>query len=313
MISIICPIFNEEKYLPSLIEFFLISEPKERELYLIDGGSTDKTIEIIEKYIKKYENIKLIKNPDKYVSFGLNKAIPLCRGDIIVRLDAHTEYSDDYLTSIIQTFEETGADIVGGPMRVVGKTKFQKAVAHATTNLFGIGDSKFHGENNEGYVDSVYLGAWKKDIFNDTGLFDEKMIRNQDDEFHYRAKSLGKKIYLNPKIKSYYYPRENIRSLFKQYYQYGLYKPLVLRKIQSEIKARHLIPPLFTFYILSLPIVIFNKYWIIPFLLYIALDILNSITIRNDFKSKIYALIVFPVIHISYGLGFLKSILIKNK
>ena len=195
----------------------------------------------------------MLHNKNKIVPYALNIAIKQSTGNPIIRLDAHTEYANDYIEKVIETFETTGADIVGGPMRAIGKTNFQKAVAYATSTKLGVGDSQFHDENAKGFVDSVYLGAWKREIFYDVGYFDEKMKRNQDDEFHYRAKSKGKKIYLNPEIKSRYYPRSSFRKLFMQYYQYGLYKPLVLKKIKTEIKLRHLVPIGFVFYLMLIP------------------------------------------------------------
>ncbi len=213
MITVICPVYNEEKYITKVVEFFINAKPTEKELVIIDGGSTDKTLEIIKKYQATNLNIKLFNNPSKFVPFALNKALSETSGDPVIRLDAHTVYADDYFVKILETFSKSNADIVGGPMRAKGTTPFQKAVADATSTSFGIGDSSFHNEEHEGFVDSVYLGAWKRSIFKDVGMFDTDMIRNQDDEFHYRAKSLGKTIYLNPEIKSFYSPRSTFRSL----------------------------------------------------------------------------------------------------
>jgi succinoglycan biosynthesis protein ExoA len=305
-ITVICPTFNEAKYIERALDFFVRAKPAEKELLVIDGGSGDGTREIIIDWSKRHGNIFLIDNRDKYVPYALNKGIEISRGEIIVRLDAHTEYAEDYLEKILGTFEQTEADIVGGPMNATGKTDFQKAVAGATSSVFGIGDSKFHNKNYRGYTDSVYLGAWRRTIFKETGTFDIKFLRNQDDEFHYRAKSLGKKIYLNPDIISYYYPRDSLEALFKQYFQYGLFKPLVLKKIKSETKIRHLIPILFVIYLLVCIIFFFCcKVLLIPLGLYIILDILFSFSIKGNISIKLLALAVFPVLHISYGLGFL--------
>ena len=203
MITVICPVLNEEKHIQSIIDFFLKAQPEEKELFFVDGGSTDKTKLIIESVIREKPNIYLYNNNDKYVTFALNMAIKNSKGDPIIRLDAHTEYQLDYFEKILETFNKTGADIVGGPMRAIGKTSFQRSVAYCTSSFFGIGDSKIHDENYYGESDHVYLGAWKRNIFNEIDYFDEKLLRNQDDEFHYRAKSLGKKIFLNPDIKSF--------------------------------------------------------------------------------------------------------------
>ncbi len=310
MITVVCPVFNEENYIRSVIDFFIEAAPLDKELVIIDGGSTDLTCEIIAEYMQKYSNIRLIANPDKYVPYGLNKAIQSTVGDPVIRLDAHTRYEKDYLTKILETFAKTGADIVGGPMRAIGSTSFQMAVSFATSSSFGVGNSAFHDENYEGYVDSVYLGAWKRSVFADVGLFDTDMLRNQDDEFHYRAKSHSKKIYLNPEIKSWYSPRNNFSSLFKQYYQYGLFKPLVLKKVKSGLKIRHLIPAGFVIYLLTM--VIFSGYTIsfVPIMVYALLALYFSCKSSTKISVILLMMIVFPTLHIAYGTGFIKGWLI---
>ena len=316
-LSVVCPVFNEEFYIDAVIQFFLAAEPFDKELYVIDGGSTDRTLEIVKQYTDVHANIKLLHNPEKYVPQALNKVIPLCKGTYIVRLDAHTGYDASYFTEIRETFERTGASIVGGPMRAIGVSPTQKAIAYATSTPFGVGDSSFHYDDVEGEVDSVYLGAWKKSIFDKTGLFDEKFVRNQDDEFHYRAKSFGFKIWLNPKIKSHYYPRNNLTNLWRQYYQYGLYKPLVLSKIKNSIRLRHLIPSSLFLYLLLSPFIVAAGFLysglfltlLLPMVLYLVLDFVYSFKCKEGLISQIKCMIVFPILHLSYGSGFLRGIL----
>jgi succinoglycan biosynthesis protein ExoA len=307
-ISLLCPTFNEVNYIKNILNFFVSNSTPNKELFIIDGGSTDGTIAIIEEWLLKYNNIYLLRNPNKTVPYALNIGLKQAKGNIIIRLDAHTIYSPDYIQKIIETFEKTDVDIVGGPMNPMGETNFQKAVAAATTSSFGVGNSKFHDIHYEGYVDSVYLGAWRKSIFKDVGNFDVQMKRNQDDEFHYRAKSFGKKIYLNPQIKSSYFPRATFLGLFKQYFQYGLYKPLVIKKNKSEVKLRHLVPLLFVIYLVAL--LFFAKYFIflIPLFIYLFLDFFISIRARENLIVRIILLLIFPTLHISYGLGFILGI-----
>ncbi|NNG26305.1 MAG: glycosyltransferase, partial [Ignavibacteriaceae bacterium] len=193
MITAICPTYNESNYIEKVLKFFINAIPKDKELFIIDGGSNDGTKEIVNKWAEKYSNVHLLDNPNKFVPFALNIGISKSKGDPIIRLDAHTEYEDDYFIQIINTFEKSGSDIVGGPMRAIGKTAFQRAVAYCTSTSFGIGGSKIHQPEYEGESDHVYLGAWQRKLFKDVGLFDERLKRNQDDEFHYRARSLGKR------------------------------------------------------------------------------------------------------------------------
>lgn len=305
MISVICPVYNEIKYIDKLILFLIKVSPLDKEIIFIDGGSTDGTVEAINKYMETSINIRFLFNPKKYVPFALNLAIKQSSGNPIIRIDAHTEYAEDYFDKIIQSFELSGADIVGGPMIKIGISDFQKAVAFCTSSIFGIGNSKIHKINYEGFSDHVYLGAWKRDLFNDIGYFDLRMKRNQDDEFHYRAKSFGKKIFLSSNIKSYYHPRPDFKLLFKQYFQYGLYKPLVLIKIKSEIKLRHLIPSVFFVYIFLSPLYFFVPALYIPFLLYILINFYYSLKSNYNTKIRLLSIMVFITIHLAYGSGFI--------
>jgi len=305
LITVVCPTYNEASFIDNVLEFYSQAPSEETELIIVDGGSTDPTLHIVKRWQAEHPDIRVLLNPEKYVPYALNLAIKNSVGDPIIRLDAHTNYNVDYFEKIIETFKNTDADIVGGPMRSVGRTAFQRAVAFCTSTIFGIGDSKIHNENYKGYSDHVYLGAWRRNLFTDVGYFDEELKRNQDDEFHYRAKSLGKKIYLNPEIKSFYYPRSSLISLIKQYFQYGLFKPLVLKKVKSGIKFRHLIPSAFILYLIAIFFLSEIKIIFIPLLLYFALQIWFSIANNLGFNEKLFALIVYPTLHLSYGAGFL--------
>ena len=141
MLTVLCPTFNEANYIENVLRFFVESLPSDKELFIIDGGSTDGTIEIVKQWEKKNASIHLLHNPHKYVPQALNIGLKASKGKLIVRLDAHTVYSKNYFEKIIETFDKTGADIVGGPMNAVGETTIQKAVAHATSGWFGIGNS----------------------------------------------------------------------------------------------------------------------------------------------------------------------------
>jgi glycosyltransferase involved in cell wall biosynthesis len=309
-ITAVCPVYNEEEHIEKILDFFVKAQPQNKELLIIDGGSNDKTKSIVEKWMSNHSNIKLLHNPKQYVPYALNMGIKNSTGNPIVRIDAHTLYDEDYFIKILETFETTKADIVGGPMRAIGEINFQKAVASCTSTIFGVGNSQFHDQEKEGYVDSVYLGSWQRTIFDDVGIFDTQMKRNQDDEFHYRAKSRGKLIYLNPQIKSWYYPRNTLSKLFSQYFQYGIYKPLVLKKVYSEIKLRHLIPSLFVLYLFLIPLlIIFAGYMaLFPLVLYLILNGYFSVKNAQNVSIIIFKFFIYPTLHIAYGLGFIIGI-----
>lgn len=304
--SVIVPVYNEIEFINQFFDFIESVKNKPIELFVIDGLSTDGTRDYLENKCNKLSYLKIIDNPNRTVPFALNLAIPCCTGEIIIRLDAHTMYSKDYLDKIIETFGMVNTDIVGGPMRIANGSIFQNAVGYVTSTSFGIGNSTFHFDNFQGFTDSVYLGAWQRSIFMKTGLFDIKQKRNQDDEFHYRAKSMGFRIYQNSEICSYYYPRNSIKSLFKQYFEYGLYKPMVLKKIKTEIKLRHLVPSLFVSYF----VILASFYWLIgnilllPLFIYILLDFYFVLKSKKSYFVKFCILISYPTVHLGYGLGF---------
>lgn len=310
MISIVCPVYNEEDYIFDLLSYYERIKPENKEIFVIDGGSNDCTREIVLSFATKNPTIHFLINSKQYVPYALNLAIPKCKGDIIVRWDAHTKYADNYLEQILKVFERTGADIVGGPMRVIGDSDFQRAVGYATSTPFGIGDSSFHFVNYCGFTDSVYLGAWKRSVFDKIGLFDERLLRNQDDEFHYRAKRAGLLIYQDPDIVSFYYPRKNFKTLFKQYFEYGMFKPLVIKKNISEWKFRHFVPMIFVAYLsIFLILLFFNPLFSVPLIIYLLLAVFFSTIKKGSLNEICMRLLIFPTLHVAYGAGFWKGLI----
>lgn len=309
MISIICPVFNEGDYIDQLLSFCTKASPYSKEIIIVDGGSLDNTIQRVNNWIAKYSNIILLHNPKKYVPHALNMGVMRASAEIIIRLDAHTLYDIHYFEAIINAFDKSNAQIVGGPMRIANENSIQAAIGYATSTILGVGNSTFHFENFEGFTQSVYLGAWKKSIFTIVGLFDEEMKRNQDDEFHYRANAKGIKIYQDPSIKSYYFPRKTFKKLFSQYFQYGLYKPLVIKKVNQGFKIRHVVPSLFVLYILACPFFIYFGGLLLLLLyfllLYFLLIVIFSFVSKAKLMVKLNLLVVYPCVHLAYGLGFL--------
>jgi glycosyltransferase involved in cell wall biosynthesis len=304
--SVVCPVYNEIEFITQFFDFIESVKNKPIELFVIDGMSTDGTRDYLDNKCKKLSYLRILDNPNKTVPFALNLAIPLCTGEIIIRIDAHTKYAIDYFDKILDTFDMVDADIVGGPTRTISKNSKQEAIAYMFNTSFGMGNSSVHDVNFKGYTDSVTFGAWKRDIFNQTGLFDTQLKRNQDDEFHYRAKSKGYKIYQNPEIQLFYYPRSSFNGLFKQYFEYGLYKPLVLKKIKTELKLRHLVPSLFVSYLFVLG----SFYWLIgnillvPLFIYFLLNLYFVLKAKKSYCVKFCILLSYPTVHLGYGLGF---------
>ena len=305
MVSVVCPVFNEEEHIDQLLHFLVSADLPEKEMILVDGGSSDRTLPKIMEWRQKYPFIKVLSNTKRYVPYALNMAIREAKGNIIVRLDAHTKYAPDYFDRIMDAFLKSGADIVGGPMRTASGSPVQEAMAYAMCTAFGMGDSKVHQEEYEGQSDSVAYGAWKKAIFRTTGLFDEALKRNQDDEFHYRARSKGFTVFQDPAIKLYYYPRKTFKAVFRQYLEYGIYKPLVLMKVRSGAQLRHFIPSCFALYLLSTPFSFYFAPWLLPMGIYLLADLYFTVRNRLSIPVRWRLFWLYPTIHLAYGTGFI--------
>ncbi|MDR1240712.1 MAG: LicD family protein [Oscillospiraceae bacterium] len=314
-VSVVVPLFNEERYIDDLISSILKQDySKENlEILFIDGGSCDLTLKIIEKNINSScFDIKLINNPMRTVQHAMNLGIKNSKGEIIVRMDAHAVYSPDYVSKCVEVIRKTGAQNVGGLMLAKGKTKMQKIIAAAYHIKFVLGGGKNHDENYEGFTDTVFLGAFNKKYLNMIGMYDENFIINEDDELNYRIIENGGKIFVTPEIKSVYYPRDNIKELFKQYLNYGLWKVAVIKKHKKPARISHLVPALFVVFLLFFPSLFFVYKslffsYILVLVIYACLNIYFSFgsKIISGFFEKITLAWVSFIIHTSYGLGFL--------
>ena len=315
-VSILMPIRNEADFITrSLGPVLEQNYPADRlEIIVADGMSTDGTREIVKSQQTLHPNLRLIDNPGKIVPTGLNAALAQARGDIIVRVDGHTIIAPDYVRECVAELQRSGADNVGGRMNAVSEGWIGQAVALATSSPFGVGGARFHYSEREEWVDTVYMGAWRGDVFKRIGLFDEELVRNQDDEFNYRLLSQGGRILLSPRIKSRYYNRSTLRSLCRQYFQYGYWKVRVLQKHPRQMQPRQFVPPTFVAVLssslLMAPFSIGGKRMFIA--------VAGSYTIANlaasiitarkaDNGSKLLPLlpVTFATLHLAYGLGFL--------
>ena len=224
-VSVIIPIRNEEKYLAQCLQSVIAQDyPKDRmEILVVDGKSEDRSREIVAEFGSKYPMIKLLDNPRLIVSTAMNIGIKNAKGDVIIRVDGHCLLESDYISQCVKCLRRTGADNVGGLMQAVGQGYVGEVIALALNSFFGSGGSKFHYASKEQYVDTVYLGAFPRHVFDKVGLFNEKLVRNQDYELNYRIRAAGGKIFLSPAIKSYYYGRSSLRDLWHQYFQYGFW------------------------------------------------------------------------------------------
>lgn len=322
MISIICPVYNEEKYIGAFIESILQQDyPKnDMEILLVDGLSMDKTREIISEYEKMFPYLRLIDNPQQTVPYAMNYGISSANGDIIVRLDAHAIYPSSYLSILVKRLNELeGAENVGGVCITLpcNETAIAVAIAECLSNKFGMGNSYFRvGTKEVKSVDTVPFGCFKKSLFDRIGLYDTDMIRNQDDELNGRIIKNGGKIYLLPDLEIKYYARDKVSKIRKMFYQYGLYKPLGNRKLGSPATVRQFFPLLFVLglifgLILCLFIPVIRPFYFGVILFYMLIGVFEGI--RSARKTGRWSCVilmpfVFFNIHVSYGIGYLKGL-----
>lgn len=312
-VSIICPVFNEGNYIANLLDTLLLPESISKEIILVDGGSGDATLSIIKERMKGDNRIKLVHNPKRFVSHGFNLAYRECSAAYIAFVGAHALYPEQYFSKAVAYLKNDEADAVGGPLIQTAKGEKGRGIAFAMSCPFGVGGTEFRTLSEKKYVQSVAFAVYKKSVFEKAGLLDEQLIRNQDDEFHYRMNAMGMRILMVPELSCTYFVRESYSSLFSQYFQYGYYKPLVLKKVSSGLRPRHLIPAFFALYLISIPLAFCFPFWLIPFVLYLFGAIYFSLKKQNGKRGGLFALLSFPVLHISYGLGFLKGLLLRKE
>lgn len=320
-ISVLIPCYNEKKYIPALMENLLGQNyPADRsEIIFADGMSTDGTKELLEEYAKESRQIVVIDNPDRYVPTGLNAALRASKGTIIIRMDAHSIYPTDYWKTLVSKLDEHQAANVGGvwDTQAGADTNEAMAIVLATSHPLGIGNAAYRlGGDTDSEADTVPFGCFRRDVFDQIGLFDPQLVRNQDDEFNGRIRKNGGRIMLIPAVRIKYFARENRSKLARMFYQYGLFKPLVNLKLGAPATLRQFAPPAL---VLSLCGGLLLGFWI-PFfaalfwleILLYAVSIVGiswSLARGRRFGLLRHLVLTFPVIHFSYGVGYLCGIL----
>ena len=319
MLSVICPIYNEERRIEECILSILAQDyPKEDlEVLFVDGQSSDRTRDIIANYMLNYSFIKLLDNPKRIAPAALNIGIRASSGDIIMRLDAHAKYPANYFSLLVSKLKESGADNVGGVCRTLPAkdTSVCRAIAHAMSSPFGMGNSYFRiGSDHEMWVDTVPFGCFKRDIFDKIGLFDEELVRNQDDEFNGRIIKNGGRILLLPEVVVDYFARDSLTKTAKMFFQYGLFKPLVNHKLQKPTTLRQFIPPLFFAGLIAGGLLsVFSKTILWIFVSVIVFYVLCCFAFGRNrervWPDVLWMPFTFSAIHLSYGCGYWVGIL----
>lgn len=319
-VSIIVPCRNERRFIGRCIDSILSGDyPKDRlEILIVDGMSDDGTREIVANYCDRLPFVRLIDNPQKIVSYAMNTGIRSSRGKIVIRMDAHTIYPAEYVSKCVGYLVEYDADNVGGVCVTLpgSGTSISKSISLALSHRFGVGNSYFRvGTKKPRYVDTVPFGCYKREVFERIGLFDEQLVRNQDDELNFRLLRSGGKILLAPDLVSQYYARDTIAKVWRMYFQYGYFKPLVNLKVGGILTWRQLVPPLFVATLIVLGLLsLFSEVFRIAFIveggLYLMANFCLStlISLRTCLRCIFSLPFVFAVLHFGYGLGYLTGI-----
>jgi len=312
-VTVAMPSFNEERYIEACLESVLRQDfARDRfEVLVADGRSTDRTREIVARFAAQDPRVALVDNPARLQAAGMNEAIRQARGDVIVRMDVHCEYAPDYIRRCVEVLQRTGADNVGGAQRARGETRFQLALCAALESPLGVGGASYRSSVNEGFVDTVFLGAFRRRVFEKVGMYDPGAFTNEDAELNQRIREAGGRVYLSRQIIVHYHPRPSFSALAKQYFRYGRGRARTLVKHGRLHSIRPAIPAALTLGGGAL----LATSWLQPFTpiaaaLYGALTGFEALRVGRRAGLGLIPTVwaIFPVLHVSHGAGFLSGL-----
>jgi glycosyltransferase involved in cell wall biosynthesis len=316
VVSVVIPCKNEENYILRCIKSVLNSDYKTENLEVLvcDGKSDDSTAEIVQAEAEKNPGVKYLLNDHETTPFGLNLGINHASGDVIVILGAHAEISSDYIKGCVEVLDQK-SDVwcTGGLLENICEDNITTNIALAMSSPFGVGNVHFRTGEKDGYVDTVAFGAYRREVFEKIGLFDEELTRNQDDEFNFRILKNGGKIWLTTSTHVVYYVRSSYGKLLKQYFQYGYWKVLVNRKHKTVTTFRQLVPSAFVMGLLLgiIGSVVYKIGWmLLVFILasYLVMSLIFAISRGSGAKQTLGIILAFMILHLGYGTGYLRGI-----
>jgi len=325
LVSVIVPCFNEEKYIANCIYSLLNNgiDHEQLDIIIIDGGSSDKSVSIINAYIENFSCIRLFHNEKTITPVSLNIGVKNATAEYFLIASAHASFENGYIQECLNAIEKYKADVIGGVIETTTLTqnKLTNSIVAVLSHAMGVGNSMFRlGTRNVIEVDTVPYGLYKREVFEEVGFYNEKLVRNQDIEFSKRLKRHGKKIVLIPGISCKYFARENLKDIAKNNYLNGFWniKTVLITRSLLSLSLRHFIPLFFLLSLIS-PILIsifYVNYFIIMIplfilTLYLLLVFISSLKVYDRQKSFFYILFTFVFIHFSYGFGSIMGFLKK--
>ena len=309
-ISVILPVRNEAAHLEEAIHAILSQDFQGKfEVILAIGPSHDETESIARKLMAQDPRVVVVLSPSGRTAASLNLAVKTSHYSIIVRVDGHAKIPVNYLTHIMEILSETGAVNVGGVMAATGENVFERSVARAMRSSLGVGASRFHIGGTAGSVDTVYLGAFRKEALLAVGGFDERFTRAQDWELNFRLRAAGGVVFFDPRLVVTYRPRSSVNALARQYFEYGRWRRVVSRRHEGTINYRYLAPP-FTVLATSLSLILglsVSTIFLLPTLIYAIFILFASFIIGKTYGEVITLPLILLTMHMCWGAGFLTS------
>jgi glycosyltransferase involved in cell wall biosynthesis len=282
------------------------------EVIAAEGGSTDASRAVLDALAARHPQVVVVDNPTGTTPAGLNAAIRAGTGEVVVRCDAHSELAPGYVSTAVARLDATGAAVVGGIQDAVGETFFERAVAIAMSNRLGSGGAAYRSAGHPGPVETVYLGVFRRSVLAEVGLYDESLLRNQDYELNHRIIEAGYVVFFDPELRVRYRPRGTLPSLWRQYFDYGRWKRLVLRRYPASLQPRQLAAPVLVAGLVgsaaASAIGLRRLSQVVPVAYGAAVAIATGVELagRRD-PAAVGTLVVLPTMHVAWGTGFWRA------
>jgi GT2 family glycosyltransferase len=317
-VTVVVPAYNERAYIGQCLDSLIKSDypTGHFEVLVLDGGSDDGSRDTVLGLARQHDFVRLLDNPRRIAAAAVNIGIQNARGDVIIILSGHSCVARDFISQNVMYLSKTGAACVGGPIHSISHSFLGKTISLAMSSPFGVGNALFRYSHKEQHVDTVAFGAYRREVFDKVGLFDEDLVYNEDDEFNSRLRKRGGKIFLTPEIESFYHSRTSLGQLWRQYFHYGYGKVRVIQRHPQAAMVRHFVPFAFVSTLLVSGLLgLFSSVFLRVFLLvlgsYLAVSLLFALRISatNGWRHLPVLPAAFACLHFGYGLGFMAGLL----
>jgi succinoglycan biosynthesis protein ExoA len=308
LVSVIVPARNEEGAIADTLDSLRRQDYRNLEIIVVDGGSTDGTVEVVKRHMVEDPRVELLHNPKRITPVSLNVAVAHARGQWLVRMDAHSTVEPDYVTTAVARLREGRWGGVGGRKDGVGKTAAGRAIAAALSSRFGVGGSIYHHGVTEQEVDHIPFGAYPTELVRKLGGWDERLVTNQDFEFDYRLRRTGAPLLFDPRLRIDWQSKQSIREFYRQYRRYGRGKVDVVRLHPASMRPRHVVPPLLVPYFLVTALVGLRRpraaaAMVAPYAAALTVASVQTARTIHDSRAQVFVPAAFLAMHVGWGVG----------